>query len=233
MHRAWLAAVCALACAGTADAPASGTGTVWGDLTLVPREGVHPGGASGSYGDRRLRDVEFVDYAHPGFAVVFVEQAPPPAVPLDLAIRESRIGTEIVPKDGVVGAAGRISVKNETGTAHVISYPAAGMVWSIEPGAQTEFAVPRAGEQGVFLLDVPSVSVTVFAAPGPFSVVSSTGRFRIAGLPPGETIVRAWHPRFPPASRRIDLAPDADVRVDLAIGVGRGDEAGEGTPHAH
>jgi hypothetical protein len=233
MQRAWLAAVCALACAGAPGAPdghAPGTSVAWGDLRIVPREGVHPaGGGSGSYGDRRLRDVEFVDYSRPGFAVVFVEQAQPPAAGLELAIRDSRIGTGIVPSEGVVGAAGRITVANETDTAHVVSYPAAGLVWSVEPGARAEFAVPRAGEQGVFLLDVPTASATVFAAPGPFSVVTSTGRFRLADLPPGPTLVRAWHPRFPPASRQIDLTPDAEVRVDIEIGVGRGEE----TPHAH
>jgi hypothetical protein len=233
MHRAWLAAVCALACAGSPVGPAPGTSAVWGDLRVVPREGVDPAGGGGSYGDRRLRDVEFVDYSHPGFAVVFVESAQPPTDALELLIRESRIGLEIVPSAGVVGAAGRIVVENATGVAHVVSYPAAGHVWSVEPGARTEFAVPRAGEQGVFLLDVADAAVTVFAAPGPYSVVSATGRYRLADLPPGPTVVRAWHPRFPPASHRIDLARDVDTRVDLEIGVGRGDESGQETPHAH
>jgi hypothetical protein len=238
MHRAWLAGLCALAwgalaCAGSPDAPAPGTSAAWGDLRIVPREGVHPaGGGSASYGDRRLRDVEFVDYSHPGFAVVYVEQAQPPAGRLELAIRESRIGTEIAPAEGVVGAAGHLSLANETAAAHVISYPAAGLVRSLAPGERAELAVPRAGEQAVFLLDVPSVAVTVFAAPGAYSVVSSTGRFRLTDLPPGPTVVRAWHPRFPPAAHRIDLLADTEVRVDLEIGVGRGDDR-EGAAHAH
>ena len=63
MRSSFVAALVLLACAGVPDPPAPGTAQVWGHLRLVPREGVTPVGQGGaSYGDRRLRDVEFVDY---------------------------------------------------------------------------------------------------------------------------------------------------------------------------
>lgn len=230
-HLALLSLLCAgapllwLACAGAPAPPAPGTSQAWGELRLVPREGVQPGHAGGgSYGDRRLRDVEFVDYSKPGFAVVYVEEHRAPAGELTLHLRADRIGTSIDPSYAAVGAAGRIVVQNDSPAAHLLSYPAAGVVSRLAPGERTELVVPRAGEQGLFLLDVPAAVATVFAAPGPFSVVSSTGRYTLSDLTPGHREIRAWHPRFPPAARSVELAPDTPVRLDIEIGVGRGEE---------
>lgn len=221
MRHAWLAALLGLACAAAGPgAPAPGTSQVSGQLRLVPREGVTPGAhGSASYGDRRLRDVEFVDYSHPGFAVVYTETQPPPGGDLAFAIRDSRVGTRIEPEHGAVGAGGRVIVRNEGPDAHVLSYPAADLVRRLEPGQQVEIPVPRAGEQGLFLIDRPAAAV-VFAAPGPFAVVSASGGFTLAGLPPGPRRLRAWHPRFPTATADVDLAPDAAVRVDIDLGLG-------------
>lgn len=218
-----------LACASAPAPPAPGTGQAWGDVVLVPREGVKSASGSGSYGDRRQRDVEFVDYGTPGFAVVYVQSEPPPDQRLDLEILTPRIGTEIVPSEAAVGAAGRLSIHNGTARSHIVSYPAAGWVKELAPDERAEVAVPRSGEQRLYLLDTPAAAATVFAAPGPFSVVSPSGRFTLSDLAPGPTEIRAWHPRFPPAKRQVDLAADTSLRVDFEIGVGRGD----GAAHAH
>jgi hypothetical protein len=225
MRRSWVALIVLLGCAGLPDPPAPGTAQVWGQVRLVPREGVTPGRPGpGAYGDRRLRDVEFVDYSRPGFAVVYVEDPDPPAGVLEVAIRSSRLGVRIEPALAAVGATGRVALRNDTPEAHVFSYPAAGLVQPIEPGERLEFAVPRAGEQALFLLDSAEVGATVFAAPGAFSVVSA-GRFALRDLAPGPHALRVWHPRFPPALRQVDLAPDSSLEVDLEIGVGRGGHA--------
>jgi hypothetical protein len=229
MRRWLLAAVLAAGCAAVPDAPAPGTGRVFGELRLVPREGVKPGGhGSASYGDRRMSDVEFVDYSRPGFAVVYVVEEDLPGGELELTIRAARVGTRIEPALSAVGAGGRVLVRNESEAEHVLSYPAAGVIRRLEPGGRTEFAVPRAGEQGLFLLDVPEAGATLFAAPGPFAVASDSGRFALPNLRPGPRELRVWHPRFPPAAQAVDLAPDTSVRVDLELGVGR-----EGHAHAH
>ena len=99
------------------------------------------------------------------------------------------------------------------------------------PGESRSVAVSRPGEQGLFLLDVPEATATVFASPGAYAVVSSTGRFELGDLEPGAHELRAWHPRFPPAGRRVVLEPGAALRVDLEIGVGRSDAAEP--VHAH
>jgi hypothetical protein len=237
MARACLAVllVC-LACSAAPPAAAPGRSAAFGTLTLVPREGVSPGHAgSASYGDRRMRDVRFVDYSTPGFAIVFVEAATAPAGAVQLAIESTRYGTRLAPEQAAVGAAGTLGVENRSADAHVLSYPAADLVVRLEPGERREIPVARAGEQGLFLLDVSDAASTVFAAPGPYSVVSSTGEFALRDLEPGARELRAWHPRFPPAVREVVLEPGAALRVDLEIGVGHGAGSGHGAApeHAH
>jgi hypothetical protein len=195
----------------------------------VPREGITPGSrGGGSYGDRRLRDVAFVDYSRPGFAVVYAAAAEAPTADVELVIRDTRLGPRVAPEFAAVGAAGRIVVTNASAAAHVLSFPAAGVVRPLGPGERAGFDVPRAGEQGVFLLDAPELGASVFAAPGPFAVVAATGQFVLNDLAPGARELRVWHPRFPPASQRVELVPDARVEIDFDLGVGQaGDE------HAH
>jgi len=229
MRRTLLLSLLLVACVSVPEQPAPGTSQAYGRIRLVPREGVTPGSAgSASYGDRRLRDVEFVDYTRPGFAVVYVASGETPDGEIALAIRESRMGTTIEPALAAVGAAGRIAIRNDGTQSYVISYPAAGVVRPLAPGESAEFAVPRAGEQGLFVLDAPDAGATVFAAPGRFGIATPAGRFRVNDVTPGTHELRVWHPRFPPVLRRVELAPNASVEVDFELGVGRTD--GE---HAH
>ncbi len=230
----WLALL-ALGCAAVPEAPAPGTSRVYGQLRLVPREGANVGPAHGaaSYGDRRFRDVSFVDYSHPGFAVVYADGAATPAGRLELAIRATRVATHIEPREAAVGAAGRVVLRNEADIPHLVSYPAAGFVRRLQPGESLELDVPRAGEQAVFVLGVADAVSTIFAAPGPFAVVAASGHYELPNLPPGPRELFAWHPRFPPARRRVELAPDESVEVDFELGVGLEEHAGDPAEHAH
>ena len=69
-RNAWLACALALACAGAPEAD-PGRALVFGSVRLVPKAGAEL--APAAYGDRRLRDVERVDYQQPGFSVVFAD----------------------------------------------------------------------------------------------------------------------------------------------------------------
>jgi hypothetical protein len=213
-----------VACATGAPAPpTAGTGTAWGYLKLVPHEGVTPvkPGAS-PYADRRMRDVEFVDYSKPGFAVVHLDSGPSPRGSAALEIRTTGVRTRLDPPQVAVGAGGSVVVTNSAATAHVLSAPALGFLRRLEPGEHAEIALPNAGEQSLFLLDVPRSEATLFVSPGPFVVVSADGRFELSGLAPGHYAVMAWHPRFPPVRASLDLAADQVVRLDLEMGVDQG-----------
>ena len=220
-----LLAFTAFACATGAPAPPeTGTGTAWGYLRLVPREGVTPvkPGAS-PYADRRMRDVQFVDYSKPGFAVVHLDAGPSPRGNADLVIRTTGVRTRLDPPNAVVGVGGSVVVANESPAAHVLSAPALGLVRRLEPGEKLELTLAQAGEQSLFLIDVPRAESTLFVSPGAFVVVSTDGRYELSGLPPGRYGVLAWHPRFPPMRAALEVGADDVVRLDLEMGVDQSD----------
>jgi hypothetical protein len=78
----------------------------------------------------------------------------------------------------------------------------------------------------VFAPDGAAARARVFAAPGPFATVSDAGRYALVDVAPGARMLRAWHSRFPPAARRVELSPDSVQRVDLELGVGLASEDG-------
>ncbi len=219
-----------LACATQPEQPAPGRSTLHGSLRLVPHEGVEPSAPGGSpYADRSLRDVQFVDYTHPGFAVVYLDGREAPGGTADLTIRASKLRTRLEPSELAVGAGGTLRVRNETQSAHVLSFPAASRVQTLAPGEACEIPLASAGPQSLFLLDVPGSEADVFAAPGPYAVVANDGRWRIRDAAPGRVRVIAWHARFPPTFRWLDLAPDGVAQLDLEVGVGHPAEASDET----
>lgn len=219
-----------LSCATQPHAPAPGRSTAFGSFRLVPREGVTPGGSGGSpYADRSLRDVEFVDYAHPGFAVVYLDGREAPGGTAELAIRASKLRTRLEPSELAVGAGGALRVRNETEAPHVLSFPSAGRVQKLLPGESLELPLAATGTQALFLLDVPGSEATVFAAPGPFAVVGSDGQWEIRDVEPGRVRVIGWHARFPPTFRWLELAPDGVTHLDLEVGVGHPAETSDET----
>lgn len=219
-----LAVVSAVLFAACAAAPpvAPGRAAAWGYVRLVPREGVAtPRASGGSYGDRAVADAELVDYSKPGFAVVWIEAAPPAGSETRIAIRDGATGVRFEPAHAALAAGGTITIVNESQRPHLVSVPAAGLVQPLATGESLPIRDAAAGEWSSFLLDVPGEEVRVFAAPGPFQVVSTSGRYAVGDLTPGAARLHVWHPRFPPVSRAVSLAADAPTRIDLELGVDR------------
>jgi len=177
-----------------------------------------------------LRQVTFVDYDHPGFAVVWVEGAPSPAGQAVLLIRDAQTRAVLAPEYAAVGEGGSIVVHNAARDAHVVSCPRAQLVRTLAPGESVEIAAPEPGEEPVFVLDGQGAHASVFVSPGPFAVTDENGSFTLRGLPPGRQRLRAWHPRFPPASQVIDVAEGRATRVEIEMGV---DRAAEDADAAH
>jgi hypothetical protein len=214
------------ACAGQAAPPAAGTGVAWGFVRLVPREGVTPPRAGGSpYSDPRLRDVRFVDYEEPGFAVVYLEGLPAPGGASRLAIRDGRFHPHLEPALDAVGAGGEIRVANASAQPHVVSCPSAGLLRRLAPGEELVIPVAGAGEHRIFVVDVADAEARVFASPGPYAIASEQGRWELRDVAPGRFVLGAWHPRFPPVTREVEVASGQVVRVDLGLQVGGPEEA--------
>jgi hypothetical protein len=208
-----------LACAPPPPPIEPGTGSLWGDLKLVPHSGVVlPRAADASYGDPRLADVRLVDYSRPGFAVVYLD-APASRAGAKIAIRSTRLGARLEPERAVIGAAGSLAISNQSGTEQIVSCPELQRVRRLAPGETLELAPLAAGELHLHLLGSDGRSATVFASPGPFAVVGDDSRWQLTGLGPGRAILRAWHPRFPPLAREIEVRAGSAQRIDLAMGV--------------
>jgi hypothetical protein len=225
---ALLAVIQLLACAGVPGPPRAGLATVWGQIRLVPPSGVAQPTGGASYGDRRFASAHRVDYSKPGFVVVHAEgpsgayevagQSTAPSA--EIVIRDGRIGVRLDPGRMAVGAGGSVSITNRSDKRHIVSCPRAGLVRAVEAGAVLEVSLIAAGAYECFVVDVPGAHSTVYAAPGPFAVVSASGRFAIPDLPPGPTVFTAWHPRLPPTRRTVKLTADQLLRLDLEVGVG-------------
>jgi plastocyanin len=221
---ACLGAVLLGACASAPPTPAPGRAAAFGYVKLVPREGVPVSGGSHSYGDREFEGVSFVDYSKPGFAVVYADSPVRSGEAAALVIRAGTTHAVFDPPHAALGAGGTIRIANQSGEAHVVSCPGAGLVKPLATGESIEVVAATPGEWPVYLLDVAGEVARVFAAPGPYRVVSSSGRFEFTDLEPGRAQLRAWHPRFPPAETWVDLAAGSSVRVDLELRVGDHDE---------
>jgi hypothetical protein len=221
-----LAITLAALAAGAASPPPAASeeavGAVWGYVRLVPREGVAEAtGGAHAYGDRDVSGAQLVDYSTPGFAVVYAEGEPAADERASIAVVASPTGMRLEPAHAALGAGGKLSIANRSDAAHVLSCPRAGLVRSLAAGESIEVTLDAAGEWPVYLLDVPGERAQVFAAAGPYQVVSPAGRFELEDLPAGDVRVHAWHPRFPGASATTEVLADDEVRVDLELRVDR------------
>jgi len=215
-------------CAGAPPDPAPGKGTLYGRISLIPHAGVTPGVAGTTvYTDRRLRDVEYVDYGAPGPSVVYLEGAGLPATgESSLVLARDAFGTARFDCDLVaLNVGGRLALENRDTVPHTFSCPEAGLLRVLAPAARVSLPIPP-GPLRLYVLDLPGTTAHVFAAPGPFQITTRTGAWELRDLDPGAFTLRVWHPRFPPASRDVTVAAGDLKRVDVTLRVedaGRGD----------
>jgi len=174
----------------------------------------------GPYADRRLRDVEFVDYRRPGFVVVYIEGPPAPAATARVTIRRTVLGERLEPAHLAAAAGGTIAVRNADSSAHTLSCPAASVLRRVAPGEELAVPAGPGGPLSVFLVDSPGAEALVYVARGPFTVASEDGQWDLREVPSGRWTLHAWHPRFPAAEEAIEVHEGTARPIHLEIGVG-------------
>jgi hypothetical protein len=222
----WVAVGWFAACTSAPAAPAvaPGTANVVGTVRLVPHEGLPTHSASDAYGDRRLRDVQLVDYSKPGTSVVYLDLAARPGGRAELAVEESLAGAHLEPRFAAVGAGGEVVVANRTREDAIVSLPALARVERLAPGATLAVPAERPGPLEIYRLGADEPA-RVWVSPGPWVRPDASGRFALTGLAPGRVTLHAWHPRLPSATAEVELRAGETAHVDFEIGVGRGDAA--------
>ncbi len=205
----------------TTSAPIGDMGSVWGYVTLKAREGVTLNQASGSgYEDRRLKDVEFVDYSKPGFVVIYLEHVSPPENDaVSVIFRETRFGSRFDSKYGVVGIGGKIIIENADKVGHTFSCPQIGFLKYLDSGSKAEINPKRSGELRFHVIDSIDKEALIFVSPGQYAISSDVGRWELKNITPGQHRLNAWHPRFPPVSSFIEIKKNSKLRNDIVIGV--------------
>jgi hypothetical protein len=221
MRKAWLAGAFVLACAGAPPVD-PGTGVVFGSVRLVPKAGAER--ASAAYSDRRLRDVERVDYQQMGFSVVFANaEAVSPATAggsAAFALEPWAGHVRFRPAFAATDLGRGVDVTNRSAARQIVTAPAAGFARALEPGETVHVAPAEAGELELHVLGDGDASAIAFVAPGAFARVRADGRYELRGLAPGAVEIRAWHPRLPvTGARRVELAAGQALELDLEIGV--------------
>lgn len=217
-------------CSAAPPPPAPGTGTLYGRLAIQPHEGVTPGTPGTTvYQDRKLRDLEFVDYGTPGPAVVYLEsdRRVLPRPPLTLSLEAAPLRAPgFLPQILAVAFGQSVRLENRDGKPHTISCPGAGFLGTLRPGESAELSRMPRGPLPVFALGVSEAQAWIFVAPGPFATVTRTGAWELRDLEPGSGVLHAWHPRFPPARLPVTVTEGKSTRVEIHLRVedaGRGD----------
>lgn len=217
-------------CAGGPPLPAPGKATLYGRVVVEPHRGVTPGVPGTTvYTDRRLRDVEYVDYASPGAGVVYLEGSagggarPEGAV---ITLEGMALGSpRFTPELSAVPPAGRITLVNQDGVPHPVSCPEAGFLRTLGPSERVELPPLPRGPLTLFALDLPKASARIFVAPGPCTVTTGTGAWELRDVDPGSYTLRAWHPRFPPAALAVAATPGERREIEVRLRV---EDAGGG-----
>jgi hypothetical protein len=209
-----------IGCGRVPPTPAPGAGTLWGTVRLVPRRGVIPGNPTmGPYADRRLRDVEFVDYQHPGFVVIWADGRPGASTTSTVTIQASARGGTILPAYSAVPVGTTVTVRNADSRSHTLSCPALGVMRALASGQEVHLPPAPSGPIRIYLLDVSGAASVVFAASGPLVTATPDGHWELRDLEPGPRQLHAWHPRLPGVERTVDVVDGRTTRVDLDLGV--------------
>lgn len=216
------------ACATAPPPPAKGQAQVWGELGARPREGLRLGGGGAAdpedYAnpDKLPAGTRLVDYQEIGPVVVEARGgAPVPAGRAEIALQ----GARFEPAVTAVGAGGEVVIVNRgSRTRTVYALREDQLVFEVAvPAGATSAPQPVGRTPGPLQLLVHEEDQAVghlVVAGGPFHVAPGGISYVLTDLPPGRYEIRAWHPRFPPLQRTVDLAKDRQTRLDLWFTVG-------------
>lgn len=211
-------------------APAN-AGTITGHVEARGVADGAAGDAGGSYGSRRYKFLERIDYTALRDFVVSIEgvDAPPPAGrPPPRGTVTQRDGTfipHVLPI--VVGTV--VDWPNADDVFHNVFCMAESTPFDLglyKRGDEAKSVVfPKTGRLEVFCSIHTKMSCIVLVLPNPwFSRANDKGHFVIPNVPAGTYKLRAWHERLPSKTKEVIVPADGIVVVNFVLGLGSGND---------
>ncbi len=197
-------------------------GTITGTVQAAPPEPPPGGTAEGSYGSRRYKFVEKLDYDRLTDFVVYIDSLVAPlaeAAPLRVVQRDATFEPHVLPV--VVGTT--VRWPNEDDIFHNVFSMTETQDFNL--GFYKREKVPevrfdRLGRVDIFCAIHTNMHCIILVLPNPyFAMVDGRHRFVIKNVPPGRYRLKAWHERVPPSVREVVVPAEGDVTVDFMLGV--------------
>ncbi len=188
-----------------------------------------PASASGTGPAASLFGTVTVDSKQPaGKIVIYLESQDPDArfpVPADV-VEVHQQGARFIP-DFLVVARGRTVrlLNDEQGQIDHNAYSnSAALRFDLGlfgPGQSRDVVMESPGEISMFCSIHKYMEATMYVTPTPFfAVLEGPGDYNIAGVPPGEYLLKTWqgNKRLKNKSEAVSLQPGAAARLDLVLG---------------
>jgi plastocyanin len=202
-------------------------GTITGRVHARGPAGVAASGESDdSYGSRRYKFLEKIDYEGLRNFVVSIDRVPMPANPESppkavLTQRDGQFDPPVLPV--VVGT--EVVWPNQDDIFHnVFSMSDAcgfdlGLYKRGDEARKVIFPLP--GRVDVYCSIHTKMSCIVLVLPNPwFALSERNGRYVIRNVPAGTYRLRAWHARLPPQFAEVVVPAEGEVHADFVLGVG-------------
>jgi len=207
----------------------AGAGTIVGKVEArsSERAGGAAAGSDGSYGNRRYKFLERIDYDALRDFVVSIDRVsqPAPAKSPPRAVVSQRDGV-FIPHVLPVVVGTEVEWANLDDIFHnVFSISDAcgfdlGLYKRGDGAKMVRFEVP--GRVDVFCSIHTKMSCVVLVLPNPwFARSDERGRYVIKDVPPGTYRLKAWHERLPAQIKEVVVPEVGEVRVDFTLGVGQ------------
>lgn len=207
---------------------AAGAGTIVGHVRARSAADADSSDASGgSYGSRRYKFLEKVDYSALRDFVVYIDQvrAPtPPGQPLPHGTVTQRDGT-FVPHILPVLVGTTVDWPNADDIFHNVFSMSESTPFDLglyKHGDKAKSVVfNQTGRVEVFCSIHTKMNCIVLVLPNPwFARVGENGRYIISDVPAGTYKLRAWHERLPSKIKEITVPATGEVNVDFVLGLG-------------
>ncbi|MEO7968998.1 MAG: carboxypeptidase regulatory-like domain-containing protein [Opitutus sp.] len=203
-------------------------GTITGHVQArSAAESVEAGG--GSYGSRKYKFLEKIDYASLRDFVVHIEQVELPqraGEPAPTGIVTQRDGA-FVPHVLPIIAGTIVSWPNADDVFHNVFCMSETTPFDLglyKHGEDAKSVVfPKTGRIEVFCSIHTKMNCIVLVLPNPwFAKANDAGAYKITGVPAGTYKLRAWHERLPSKTREIVVPEVGEVQMDFVLGLGGG-----------